>query len=377
MKIKFKDCILLILFLLLICCNGKKQEKIKNEDNKINYEAIIKEGKEIRYEDDENIKEVSFVNDDKDFAVEINKIMSSQEKYNIYVNLIEEYKSLASEDEFKEKYTKSFLNEKGNFALSDKTDLDSLWEDSKYDNFDKLNRKILQAKELLLEEPKYKELDVAVEGFINAIESQRKVMKEIKDYYITKEYEKDKFQKGKILNDEYFNSLKNTEEKYKELNKSNKKVKYFLLRNAISVLKRFNNKEITGELLKLSFLTEMLTDNLFQNKNNIEKSDIFKIETQDKNQYINNLKSIQKTLRITLENLKKISKDQIKKEMINELIYDDIIKEMNEASNISALIIKRIEEDKNKEINELIILYQNKSAEPTFQIHSLLENKTD
>jgi len=377
MKIKFKDCILLILFLLLICCNGKKQEKIKNEDNKINYEAIIKEGKEIRYEDDENIKEVSFVNDDKDFAVEINKIMSSQEKYNVYVNLIEEYKSLASEDEFKEKYTKSFLNEKGNFALSDKTDLDSLWEDSKYDNFDKLNRKILQAKELLLEEPKYKELDVAVEGFINAIESQRKVMKEIKDYYITKEYEKDKFQKGKILNDEYFNSLKNTEEKYKELNKSNKKVKYFLLRNAISVLKRFNNKEITGELLKLSFLTEMLTDNLFQNKNNIEKSDIFKIETQDKNQYINNLKSIQKTLRITLENLKKISKDQIKKEMINELIYDDIIKEMNEASNISALIIKRIEEDKNKEINELIILYQNKSAEPTFQIHSLLENKTD
>lgn len=377
MKIKFKDCILLILFLLLICCNGKKQEKIKNEDNKINYEAIIKEGKEIRYEDDENIKEVSFVNDDKDFAVEINKIMSSQEKYNIYVNLIEEYKSLASEDEFKEKYTKSFLNEKGNFALSDKTDLDSLWEDSKYDNFDKLNRKILQAKGLLLEEPKYKELDVAVEGFINAIESQRKVMKEIKDYYITKEYEKDKFQKGKILNDEYFNSLKNTEEKYKELNKSNKKVKYFLLRNAISVLKRFNNKEITGELLKLSFLTEMLTDNLFQNKNNIEKSDIFKIETQDKNQYINNLKSIQKTLRITLENLKKISKDQIKKEMINELIYDDIIKEMNEALNISALIIKRIEEDKNKEINELIILYQNKSAEPTFQIHSLLENKTD
>lgn len=377
MKIKFKDCILLILFLLLICCNGKKQEKIKNEDNKINYEAIIKEGKEIRYEDDENIKEVSFVNDDKDFAVEINKIMSSQEKYNIYVSLIEEYKSLASEDEFKEKYTKSFLNEKGNFALSDKTDLDSLWEDSKYDNFDKLNRKILQAKGLLLEEPKYKELDVAVEGFINAIESQRKVMKEIKDYYITKEYEKDKFQKGRILNDEYFNSLKNTEEKYKELNKSNKKVKYFLLRNAISVLKRFNNKEITGELLKLSFLTEMLTDNLFQNKNNIEKSDIFKIETQDKNQYINNLKSIQKTLRITLENLKKISKDQIKKEMINELIYDDIIKEMNEASNISALIIKRIEEDKNKEINELIILYQNKSAEPTFQIHSLLENKTD
>lgn len=377
MKIKFKDCILLILFLLLICCNGKKQEKIKNEDNKINYEAIIKEGKEIRYEDDENIKEVSFVNDDKDFAVEINKIMSSQEKYNIYVNLIEEYKSLASEDEFKEKYTKSFLNEKGNFALSDKTDLDSLWEDSKYDNFDKLNRKILQAKGLLLEEPKYKELDVAVEGFINAIESQRKVMKEIKDYYITKEYEKDKFQKGKILNDEYFNSLKNTEEKYKELNKSNKKVKYFLLRNAISVLKRFNNKEITGELLKLSFLTEMLTDNLFQNKNNIEKSDIFEIETQDKNQYINNLKSIQKTLRITLENLKKISKDQIKKEMINELIYDDIIKEMNEASNISALIIKRIEEDKNKEINELIILYQNKSAEPTFQIHSLLENKID
>lgn len=377
MKIKFKDCILLILFLLLICCNGKKQEKIKNEDNKINYEAIIKEGKEIRYEDDENIKEVSFVNNDKDFAVEINKIMSSQEKYNIYVNLIEEYKSLASEDEFKEKYTKSFLNEKGNFALSDKTDLDSLWEDSKYDNFDKLNRKILQAKGLLLEEPKYKELDVAVEGFINAIESQRKVMKEIKDYYITKEYEKDKFQKGKILNDEYFNSLKNTEEKYKELNKSNKKVKYFLLRNAISVLKRFNNKEITGELLKLSFLTEMLTDNLFQNKNNIEKSDIFKIETQDKNQYINNLKSIQKTLRITLENLKKISKEQIKKEMINELIYDDIIKEMNEASNISALIIKRIEEDKNKEINELIILYQNKSAEPTFQIHSLLENKTD
>lgn len=377
MKIKFKDCILLILFLLLICCNGKKQEKIKNEDNKINYEAIIKEGKEIRYEDDENIKEVSFVNNDKDFAVEINKIISSQEKYNIYVNLIEEYKSLASEDEFKEKYTKSFLNEKGNFALSDKTDLDSLWEDSKYDNFDKLNRKILQAKGLLLEEPKYKELDVAVEGFINAIESQRKVMKEIKDYYITKEYEKDKFQKGKILNDEYFNSLKNTEEKYKELNKSNKKVKYFLLRNAISVLKRFNNKEITGELLKLSFLTEMLTDNLFQNRNNIEKSDIFKIETQDKNQYINNLKSIQKTLRITLENLKKISKDQIKKEMINELIYDDIIKEMNEASNISALIIKRIEEDKNKEINELIILYQNKSAEPTFQIHSLLENKTD
>lgn len=377
MKIKFKDCILLILFLLLICCNGKKQEKIKNEDNKINYETIIKEGKEIRYEDDENIKEVSFVNNDKDFAVEINKIMSSQEKYNIYVNLIEEYKSLASEDEFKEKYTKSFLNEKGNFALSDKTDLDSLWEDSKYDNFDKLNRKILQAKGLLLEEPKYKELDVAVEGFINAIESQRKVMKEIKDYYITKEYEKDKFQKGKILNDEYFNSLKNTEEKYKELNKSNKKVKYFLLRNAISVLKRFNNKEITGELLKLSFLTEMLTDNLFQNRNNIEKSDIFKIETQDKNQYINNLKSIQKTLRITLENLKKISKDQIKKEMINELIYDDIIKEMNEASNISALIIKRIEEDKNKEINELIILYQNKSAEPTFQIHSLLENKTD
>ena len=377
MKIKFKDCILLILFLLLICCNGKKQEKIKNEDNKINYEAIIKEGKEIRYEDDENIKEVSFVNNDKDFAVEINKIMSSQEKYNIYVSLIEEYKSLASEDEFKEKYTKSFLNETGNFALSDKTDLDSLWEDSKYDNFDKLNRKILQAKGLLLEEPKYKELDVAVEGFINAIESQRKVMKEIKDYYITKEYEKDKFQKGKILNDEYFNSLKNTEEKYKELNKSNKKVKYFLLRNAISVLKRFNNKEITGELLKLSFLTEMLTDNLFQNKNNIEKSDIFKIETQDKNQYINNLKSIQKTLRITLENLKKISKDQIKKEMINELIYDDIIKEMNEASNISALIIKRIEEDKNKEINELIILYQNKSAEPTFQIHSLLENKTD
>ena len=64
----------------------------------------------------------------------------------------------------------------------------------------------------LSKKPKYKnkELDKKTEEFINSIEEKLASMDEIRNYYKNKEYQKDNFEKGKVLSEKYVKSYRNS-----------------------------------------------------------------------------------------------------------------------------------------------------------------------
>ncbi|RRD39154.1 hypothetical protein EII29_08555 [Leptotrichia sp. OH3620_COT-345] len=174
--------------------------------------------------------------------------------------------------------------------------------------------------------------------------------REYKFLFINKkgEYKKDNFGKGKILNSEYFSKAEITENKFKKIKQLNRNMEYEILKNGIKYFEEAQRKTIATNILKINILLQMLEYKFLEDKIYTEKSEKFVIKSSNKNQYVNELKSIQKALRITLMKVKTAEKEQVNKENPHILKYENIIKEIQKSSNISALAMKKIEEDKKK-----------------------------
>ena len=203
----------------------------------------------------------------------------------------------------------------------------------------------------LSKKPKYKnkELDKKTEEFINSIEEKLASMDEIRNYYKNKEYKKDNFEKGKILS-----------EKYDKFFHEFRKTTYVVMKNSISVLNDQTGKSILYNKLKVNLLCEMFRDKFYGSKLSIDTSKPFVIEDNDKEKYVNELKSIQKTLDYTISDMRKLDASKLSQENISNEEFKNFLHKIEKISKNTKVIITKIETGKNNEINEMINEYSEK-----------------
>ena len=203
----------------------------------------------------------------------------------------------------------------------------------------------------LSKKPKYKnkELDKKTEEFINSIEEKLASMDEIRNYYKNKEYKKDNFEKGKILS-----------EKYDKFFHEFRKTTYVVMKNSISVLNDQTGKSILYNKLKVNLLCEMFRDKFYGSKLSIDTSKPFVIENNDKEKYVNELKSIQKTLDHTIFDMRKLDVSKLSQENISNEEFKNMLQKLEDISKNTKVIITKIETGKNNEVNEMINEYSEK-----------------
>ena len=214
----------------------------------------------------------------------------------------------------------------------------------------------------LSKKPKYKnkELDKKTEEFINSIEEKLASMEEIRNYYKNKEYQKDNFEKGKTLSEKYVKSYKNSLEKYDKFFREFTKVKHIVMKNAISVLKYEPDKVMSYNKLKINLLCDMFRDKFYGSKLYIDTSKPFVIEDNDKEKYVNELKSIQKTLDYTISDMRKLDVSKLSQEDISNEEFKNMLQKLEDISKNTKAIITKIETGKNDEVNEMINEYSEK-----------------
>ena len=206
-------------------------------------------------------------------------------------------------------------------------------------------------------ENNYKDLDNSAQDFIDSLDKKVAVMKDIVKYYNEKEYQKDNYEKGKKLSEQYIASYEETEIKYNNFYKKFKEYVYILMKHNLEEVK---GNKVSENIIKTVILTDMLMDEFAGNGSklvDISPALIYKIPKEDKFGYINNLKSIEKTLKIVISDIEKVNKDKIVANNINLDKYNEFVNKIKEISALTEKIIDKIQNQRNEEINEMIIEY--------------------
>ena len=357
-----------ILFLMLSICIlvscGNKKPKVKETVKTKSYEEV---------------SEIDFSNTElKKGEKAILLYMENPKKFNLYGYLLEGYTMLFGYDTFYELYSEKFLNNKNKFIHNDE-DISSF--KLLVANID--GERIKEYKDVLIAELK-KEINIKTDTqnkdinnefrkFISLVEEKINIMEEIKKYYELDEYKKDNFAKGKLLNDKYLINREQTEQKYKEVYNLFFEAEKIVLNNSIIHLE-LGGLVAKENLLKTRELLKMFSKEFYATKldfdENMRKKDesVVVIKEEDKENYINNLKRIQKTLDKTILNMEKIDKDTIKKENMNVENYGKVLVEIKEMSKLTKEIITKMEKNDDEELDLLIpkYVYMNFSIEKDF-----------
>ena len=357
-----------ILFLMLSICIlvscGNKKPKVKEIVKTKSYEEV---------------SEIDFSNTElKKGEKAILLYMENPKKFNLYGYLLEVYTMLFGYDTFYELYSEKFLDNKNKFIHNDE-DISSF--KLLVANID--GKRIKEYKDVLIAELK-KEINIKTDTqnkdinnefrkFISLVEEKINIMEEIKKYYELDEYKKDNFAKGKLLNDKYLINHEQTEQKYKEVYNLFFEVEKIVLNNSIIHLE-LGGLVTKENLLKTRELLKMFSKEFYATKLDFDESmrkkdeSVVVIKEEDKENYINNLKRIQKTLDKTILNMEKIDKDTIKKENMNVENYGKVLVEIKEMSKLTKEIITKMEKNDDEELDLLIpkYVYMNFSIEKDF-----------
>ena len=121
---------------------------------------------------------------------------------------------------------------------------------------------------------------------------------------------------------------------------------------------------ITKEnLLKTRELLKMFSKEFYATKLDFDESmrkkdeSVVVIKEEDKENYINNLKSIQKTLDKSISNMEKIEKGIIKKEAVDNEKYEQLLGKIKEISVLTKEIIAKLEKNDYTDLETLIRKY--------------------
>ena len=344
-----KKCIILLLGLLLLGC-GKEQKVINSKDySEISEVDLV--NKNIKVEELQNI---------------IYPLAENPELLKKYRDTISSYQLENFPDSFYNNYKENFLDENSNFVMPNEEKINLFLSNDDENQYKlHLEKDMKEIKSEISKKAKYKnkELDKKTEEFINSMEEKIGIMNEIRNYYKTKEYQKDNFEKGKDLSEKYVESYKNSLEKYDKFYDEFTKTKYITMKNSISVLKDESDKIVLYNMSKINLLCEMFKYKFYGSKWYIDTSKPFVIEENDKEKYVNELKSIQKTFDNTISDMKKIDDSKLAKENINNGNFKNLLHKLEEISKNTKSIIKRIEEGRNEEINQMISDYDNRVKE--------------
>lgn len=297
MKLRKKYIVLSLLLVLMLGCG--KQKKVINSKDYSEISEVDMVNKNIKTEELQNI---------------MYPLIENPNLLNKYGNIISSYRLENFPDIFYNNYSQNFLDENNNFVMPNEEKINSFlldYDENQYKMH--LEKNMNDMKNELSKKPKYKnkELDKKTEEFINSIEEKLASMDEIRNYYKNKEYQKDNFEKGKVLSEKYVKSYRNSLEKYDKFFHEFRKTMYVVMKNSISVLNDQTGKSILYNKLKVNLLCEMFRDKFYGSKLSIDTSKPFVIEDNDKEKYVNELKSIQKTLDHTISDMRKLDASKL------------------------------------------------------------------
>ena len=347
MKFRKKCIILLMILGILILGCGKKQKVINSKDyNEISEVDLVNEN--IKKEELENV---------------MYPLGENPKLFKLYGNILSSYSLENFPDLFYNNYSENFLDKDNNFVMPNEEKINlflSDYNENQYKLY--LEKNMKEMKDELSKKSQYKnkELDKKTEDFINSIEEKILVMGEIKNYYKNKEYQKDNFEKGKKLSEKYIKSYKDSIEKYDKFFHEFRKTMYVVMKNSISILNDQTGKSILYNKLKVNLLCEMFRDKFYGSKLSIDTSKPFVIEDNDKEKYVNELKSIQKTLDYTISDMRKLDASKLSQENISNEEFKNFLHKIEKISKNTKVIITKIETGKNNEINEMINEYSEK-----------------
>ena len=346
MKLRKKYIVLSLLLVLMLGCG--KQKKVINSKDYSEISEVDMVNKNIKTEELQNI---------------MYPLIENPNLLNKYGNIISSYRLENFPDIFYNNYSQNFLDENNNFVMPNEEKINSFlldYDENQYKMH--LEKNMNDMKNELSKKPKYKnkELDKKTEEFINSIEEKLASMDEIRNYYKNKEYQKDNFEKGKVLSEKYVKSYRNSLEKYDKFFHEFRKTMYVVMKNSISVLNDQTGKSILYNKLKVNLLCEMFRDKFYGSKLSIDTSKPFVIEDNDKEKYVNELKSIQKTLDHTISDMRKLDASKLQQENISNEEFKNFLHKIEKISKNTKIIITKIETGKNNEVNEMINEYSEK-----------------
>lgn len=372
--IKKKRIILLIIFLLIFLVGCSKSDNLEEKEDT------------VKIKDYSEAEKVEFSN--KDLEKTKNAVLSyaaNPRKFNLTGYTIEAYRRLVGIDSFYGLYTNMVLDNEDNF-LSKESKINLFLE-----HYSKIYRKKLNdetrfvmselKKEIDKNDEEYnKKLDEKTKEFLVLFEEKLKLMDDIVDYYTSKKYEEDEFAKGKDLNERYLTNYKNMNQKFKEIYEMFAESEKIVINNFIANLEHTNNVSKI-ELFKSRALIKMFLKEFYASKLFIDERKFLGtdkkmpkiIKKEDKADYINNLKSIQKTLEEVISNLEKTGKDEIEKEKMNFEKYNKIITMIKEDSILTRQIIEEIEKNENEEVREKILKYSKRNFDMEMDFVELLK----
>ena len=344
-----KYIVLSLLLVLMLGCG--KQKKVINSKDYSEISEVDMVNKNIKTEELQNI---------------MYPLIENPNLLNKYGNIISSYRLENFPDIFYNNYSQNFLDENNNFVMPNEEKINSFlldYDENQYKMH--LEKNMNDMKNELSKKPKYKnkELDKKTEEFINSIEEKLASMDEIRNYYKNKEYQKDNFEKGKVLSEKYVKSYRNSLEKYDKFFHEFRKTMYVVMKNSISVLNDQTGKSILYNKLKVNLLCEMFRDKFYGSKLSIDTSKPFVIEDNDKEKYVNELKSIQKTLDHTISDMRKLDASKLSQENISNEEFKNFLHKIEKISKNTKIIITKIENGKNNEVNEMINEYSEKVEE--------------
>lgn len=350
MKFRKKHIILsLILIILSLSCEKEqKDQKVINSKDYSEVSEVDLANKNIEIEEYQNI---------------MYSALENPALTNSYDLLLSGYKLENFPDMIHESYSEFFLDKDNNFIIPSEEKINSFLSDdigTEYENLIGIGAAKVRKEQSKDRKYRNKELDESANEFIKSIEERIKIINETKNYYKKKEYKKDNFAKGKSLYEKYLKNYKELQKNYEKFYWLWKKERYIITKNTISVLKYKADRILTYNILKISLLCEMFSDKFYGSKLYIDTSKPFVIEENDKEKYVNELKSIQKTFDNIISDMKKIDSSQMSQENISSEDFKNLLQKVDEISKHTKSIIEKIETGKNEEVNEMISEYVRK-----------------
>lgn len=152
----------------------------------------------------------------KSEVAEIRKVSTQNaDKLNSYIAIFTALQE-ASLGEYSGNYTQNFTDGNGNFKVPTEKSIENFIKvyESYSSKYKKLDEVLNTAKSKITLKPTLKKLDSYTESFVVNMKAESAKMKEMYEYYKNKEYKKDKFAKGKILNNQYFEAISSSSDNF-------------------------------------------------------------------------------------------------------------------------------------------------------------------
>ena len=361
---KINKFLFLAILLLLVLSNcQKKEKKLDNIQNK-KIENVSNQDitREISFGEMMDFEQIP-----KNWKEEFAKIAESMPRYDNNFTKINIY---FYEEDFFYDYKKIFLDDNNNFVKPDEKQINEFLKtvsEKRFSDFDN----VIQALE---KENKNDKLFNKLTGnWIESLKNWKSKVDNLENYYQSGDYKKDNFAKGKTLNSEYLESIKQRKEKYRELNKIFLfKLKYLLKKTVVFYAdQQYGNDTPIVDLFKESLLIDIFCYKLYDWNEMYNAKEAFEVPVEEKNRekYLQDLKKIQSEIKklsdtmenkeykfmnsktiINKENYLLVKKEnEVNLELINQIMSDIESKKYTDINAIGVLLIKR-----NYEIEQVI-----------------------